>query len=86
MVSNGGARMRRLLISLGLAASLLGCATGEVSQEDRDACIAAGHVPGSQAFEICLQDRLAERFARSEGESIDDLRVRMGPRLGTGPR
>lgn len=78
--------MRRVLISLGFVASLLGCATGEVSQEDRDACVAAGHVPGSQAFETCLQDRLAERFARPEGEGIDELRVRMGPRLGTGPR
>ena len=77
--------MRCFLIGLGLAVLLLGCAAGEPSQEDRDACVAAGHTPGSDAFEACLQERLAQRFQRPAGEGIDDLRLRMDPRVRARP-
>ena len=73
--------MRNALIGLGVAVLLIGCSTGEVSQEDRDACVAAGHAPGSDAFETCLEERLARRFERPAGEDVDDLRVRVGPRI-----
>ena len=68
-------------VCLCLVLAALGCAPAEPSQEDRDACIAAGHAPGSDAFEACLQERLAQKFARPAGEEIDDLRTRIGPRF-----
>lgn len=76
--------MRGRLIGLCFIAMLFGCASGEPSQEDRDACAAAGHSPGSPAFETCLEERLEQRFQRPAGADVDDLRVRMGPRVRTG--
>ena len=64
-----------------LLVAALGCTPGEPDQEDRDACLAAGHAPESEAFDACLQERLAQKFARPAGEEIDDLRTRIGPRF-----
>lgn len=63
-----------------LVLAALGCTPSEPTQEDRDACLAAGHAPGSDAFQACLQERLAQRFERPAGDQIDTLRTRMGPR------
>lgn len=57
-----------------------GCATSaEPSQADRDACVNAGHTPGTDAFENCLQELLAQRMQRPEGQQVDEIRTRMGP-------
>ncbi len=62
-----------------LFVAVSGCAPMEPAQEDREACLAAGHAPGSEAFDLCLEERLAQEFARPAGDEIDDLRVRIGP-------
>ena len=59
---------------------VLGCAAAEPLPADRDACISAGHRPQSEAFEACLQERLARRFERAPSAEIDELRTRMGRR------
>lgn len=64
---------------LWLSLAVLACAGAEPSAEDREACMAAGHSPGTEAFQACLDARLAARFARPAGEAVDDLRTRMGP-------
>ena len=73
--------MKSSVAMLCLALALLGCASNEPSQADRDACVQAGHRPGTEAFETCLQERLAARFNRPAGTEVDDLRTRMGPRI-----
>ena len=76
--------MRSSIVALFLGLAVLGCASSEPTQADRDACLAAGHTQGSDAFEDCLQERLAQRFARPAGAQVDDLRTQMGPRPGAG--
>lgn len=62
-----------------LFCALLGCTAEEPVQADRDACARAGHEPGTEAFEACLQELLIRRFERPAGVEVDDLRTRMGP-------
>lgn len=63
-----------------LFGAMLGCMSAEPTQADRDACIRAGHAPGTEAFETCLRELLARRFERPTGAEVDELRTRMGPR------
>lgn len=73
--------MKLSTVSLGLALALIGCGTGEPSEADRQACIDAGYSPGTEAFETCLQERLASQFNRPAGATVDDMRTRAGPRF-----
>ena len=72
--------MRPSTACLGLALLTLGCAGGQPSEEDHAACVQAGHAPGSGSYEACLEERLAMRFARPAGSTVDDMRTRVGPR------
>ena len=73
--------MKSSIAILCLALALLGCTSNEPSQADREACQQAGHSPGTEAFEFCLQERLAARFSRPAGSEVDELRTRLGPRI-----
>lgn len=73
--------MKSSIAMLCLTLALLGCTSNEPSQADRDACAQAGHSPGTEAFDVCLQERLAARFSRPAGSEVDELRTRLGPRI-----
>lgn len=70
----------KTLACLCLLLAAAGCVATEPTQADRDTCVAAGHAPGTEAFEACLSELLARRFERPTGAAVDDLRTRMGPR------
>ena len=58
----------------------VGCASSaEPTQADRDACVQAGHAPGTDAYENCLEELLASRMERPTGAQVDEIRTRMGP-------
>ncbi len=63
-----------------LMCAMLGCVDAEPAQADRDACIRAGHAPGTEAFDACLQALLAQKFQRPAVSRVDEMRSRMGPR------
>ena len=72
--------MDRILIGLLLGLTLSGCTSAEPTEADRETCERAGYAQGTEEFDACIQELLAQRFQRPAGTNVDAMRTRMGPR------
>ncbi len=72
--------MNRVAICLMLGLTLIGCTNADPTEADREACTQAGHAPGTEAHDACLQELQAQRFQRPAASNVDAMRSRMGPR------
>lgn len=72
--------MNRFAICLMLGLTVIGCTSTDPTEAERETCTRAGHAPGTEAYDACIQELLAQRFQRPAASNVDTMRTRMGPR------